>query len=101
LQEQGINSRVFKDHQELLTALDAGKLDAAVFDSAILKYMIRKAQSEGRYESLLVLPFEFEKQFYAFGIPDASPYREELNRKMLAILESPVWKKELVKYFGK
>lgn len=101
LQEQGINSQVFKDHQELLTALDAGKLDAAVFDSAILKYMIRKAQSEGRYESLLVLPFEFEKQLYAFGIPDASPYREELNRKMLAILESPVWKKELVKYFGK
>jgi len=47
------------------------------------------------------LPFEFEKQLYAFGIPDASPYREELNRKMLAILESPVWKKELVKYFGK
>ena len=101
LQEQGINGRTFNDRQKLFAALDAGSLDAVVSDGAVLKYMIKKAQAEGRYESLLVLPFEFEKQNYAFALPDNSPYVEKLNRALLSVRESPVWRKELVKYFGK
>ena len=101
LQEQGLNSRSFKDREKLLAALDAGLLDVVVSDSAILKYTLKMAQAEGRYESLSVLPVVFEKQNYAFAIPENSPYREELNLILLSILESPVWKKELVKYFVK
>jgi polar amino acid transport system substrate-binding protein len=101
LQEQGINSRTFNDRQKLLAALDAGSLGAVVADGAVLKYMIKKAQAEGRYESLSVLPFEFEKQSYAFALPDNSPYVEKFNQALLSVLESPVWRKELVKYLGK
>ena len=100
LQEQGLNSRTFNDRQKLFAALDAGRLDAVVSDGAVLKYLIKKAQAEGRYESLSVLPFVFEKQNYAFALPDHSPYVEKLNQALLSVRESPVWRKELVKYFG-
>ena len=100
IQEQGLNSRTFNDRQKLLAALDAGRLDAVVSDGAVLKYLIKKAQAEGRYESLSVLPFVFEKQNYAFALPEHSPHVEKLNQALLSVRESPVWRKELVKYFG-
>jgi len=101
LQEQGINGRTFNDRQKLLAALDDGSLDVVVSDGAVLKYLIKKAQAEGRYESLSVLPFEFEKQNYAFALPDHSPHVEKLNQALLSVRESSVWRKELVKYLGK
>jgi polar amino acid transport system substrate-binding protein len=85
----------------MLAALDAGSLGAVVADGAVLKYMIKKAQAAGRYESLSVLPFEFEKQSYAFALPDHSPYVEKFNQAFLSVLEDPVWRKELVNYLGK
>ena len=101
LQEQGINSHTFKDRQKLLAALEAGSLGAVVADGAVLKYILKKAQAEGRYESLSVLPFEFEKQSYAFALPENSPYLEKFNQALLAVMEGPLWRKELVKYLGK
>jgi polar amino acid transport system substrate-binding protein len=100
LQNQGINVRVFRDRQKLLAALDSGSLDAVVSDGAILKYMIKKAQSEGVYESLSVLPFEFEKQNYAFALSDQSPYLEKFDQALLSLRKSYEWKKELAKYIG-
>jgi len=38
--------------------------------------------------------------YYAFALPDHSPYVEKLNQALLSVRESPVWRKELVKYFG-
>jgi polar amino acid transport system substrate-binding protein len=101
LQDNDINGRTFSDRQELLAALDDGRLDAVVSDGAILKYMIKKAKAEGRYETLSVLPFVFEKQNYAFALPDESPHLEKLYQALLSIRETPEWKKELVKYIGK
>jgi polar amino acid transport system substrate-binding protein len=101
LQEQGINSRTFSDRKKLLAALDNGRLDAVVGDDVVLKYKIKEAQAEGRYETLSVLPFVFEKQNYAFALPDESPHLEELNQAMLSVRDTPEWKVEIVKYIGK
>ena len=101
LQEQGINSRTFSDRLELLAALDDGRLDAVVGDDAVMKYTIKEAQAEGRYETLSVLPFVFEKQNYAFALPDENPHVEKLNQALLAVRETPEWKVEIVKYIGK
>jgi polar amino acid transport system substrate-binding protein len=101
LQEQGINSRTFSDRQELLAALDDGRLDAVVGDDAVLKYKIKEAQAKGKYETLSVLPFVFEKQNYGFALPDESPHIEKLNQTLLSIRETPEWKVEIVKYIGK
>jgi len=101
LQEQGINSRTFSDRQELLAALNNGRLDAVVGDDVVLKYKIKEGQKEGRYENLVVLPFVFEKQNYAFALPDESPYRERLNQLLLALRDTFEWKVEINKYIGK
>ena len=101
LQEQGINSRTFSNRQELLAALDDGRLDAVVGDDVVLKYKIKEAQAEGRYEMLTVLPFVFDKQNYAFALPDESPYVEELNQALLTVRDTHDWKVEIVKYIGK
>ena len=101
LQEQGINSRTFSDRQELLAALDDGRLDAVVGDDAVLKYKIKEAQAAGRYETLSVLPFVFEKQNYGFALVDESPHLEKLNQTLLSIRDTPEWKVEIVKYIGK
>ena len=101
LQEQGINSRTFNDRQKLLAALDDGRLDAVVGDDVVLKYKIKEAQAQGRYETLLVLPFVFEKQNYAFALPDESPHLEKLNQALLFVRDTQEWKLEIVKYLGK
>jgi polar amino acid transport system substrate-binding protein len=72
-----------------------------VGDDAVLKYMIKKAQAEGRYETLSVLPFVFEKQNYALALPDESPYLETLNQALLSARETSEWNAQLVKYIGK
>jgi len=100
LQEQGINSRTFSDRQKLLAALDDGRLGAVVGDDVVLKYKIKEAQAEGRYETLSVLPFVFEKQNYAFALPDESPRLEKLNQALLSVRDTPEWKVEIVKYIG-
>jgi polar amino acid transport system substrate-binding protein len=66
-----------------------------------LKYNIKKAKAEGRYETLSVLPFVFEKQNYAFALPDESPHLEKLNQNLLSVRDTPEWKMEIVKYIGK
>ena len=101
LQAQGINSRTFSDRQELLTALDDGRLGAVVGDDAVLKYKIKEAQAEGRYETLSVLPFVFEKQNYALALPDESPHIEKLNQMVLSVRDTPDWRMQIVKYIGK
>ena len=101
LQEQGINSRTFSDRKELLAALDDGRVDAVVGDDVVLKYKIKEAQAEGKYEKLTVLPFVFEKQNYAFALPDESPHREMLNQLLLGVRDTPEWKVEIIKYIGK
>ncbi len=63
--------------------------------------MIKKAQAAGRYETLSVLPFAFEKQNYAFALPDESPHLETLNQALLSVRETTEWNVELVKYIGK
>ena len=100
-QEKGLNSLTFSDRQELLAALDDGRLDAVVSDDAILKYMIKNAQAEGKYETLSVLPFVFEKQNYALALPDESPHIEKLNQMVLYVRDTPEWRMQIVKYIGK
>lgn len=100
LQERGINGRTFRDRQELLNALDSGKLDAVVGDDAVLRYKIKMAQAQGRYETLSVLPFTFEKQNYAFALPDESPHVELLNQALLAVRDTAEWKAEVARCIG-
>ena len=101
LQKQGIKSVNFSDRKKLLAALDSGEIDAVVGDDVVLKYNIKADQAKGRYEGLTVLPFVFEKQNYAFALPDESPHIELLNQLLLAVRETSEWREEINTYIGK
>ncbi len=79
-----------------LADLDAGKVDAVVYDAPLLKWKIRQ-----RYQGRLrVLPFILERQDYAFALPTGSPLREPINTSLLQRINAPDWKDRLNKYFG-
>ncbi|WP_028584742.1 transporter substrate-binding domain-containing protein [Desulfogranum mediterraneum] len=100
LQGHGITAHTFKDRKALLQALDEGRVSAIVGDNAVLRYKIRKAQAEGKYALLSVLPFVFEKQNYGFALQDDSPGIEKLNQALLAARDDPGWEREVAKYIG-
>ncbi|MGB8635269.1 MAG: ion channel, partial [Rhodanobacteraceae bacterium] len=80
-----------------LAELDAGKVDAVVYDAPLLRWKIRQ-----QYEnSLRVLPFTLERQDYAFALPTGSPLREGIDTSLLQRINSPDWKKWLEAYFGR
>lgn len=79
-----------------LVDLDAGKVDAVVYDAPLLRWKIRQ-----HYEnSLRVLPFTLERQDYAFALPTGSDLREPIDTSLLKRINSPDWNERLKKYFG-
>jgi polar amino acid transport system substrate-binding protein len=101
LTEQGINVRIFKTGEDMVAGLDEGQVDAIVGEDAVIKYHIKEAQAQGKYESLLVLPFVFAKKNYGLALRDENPHLESVNQALLSVCESPAWTKELAKYIGK
>jgi len=61
----GIVHQTFNNIDEMLLALNKGEVDAIVDDDAILKYKLKQAKQEGRYQQISVLPYQFEKQIMA------------------------------------
>ncbi|WEM45740.1 transporter substrate-binding domain-containing protein (plasmid) [Photobacterium sp. DA100] len=100
LTSHSIVHRTYQNIDELLTALDSGQVEAIVADDAVLKYLIKKGKEKGDYQTLSVLPYQFEKQNYGLVIENNSPYREELNRALLRIRKSPGWRHALSEYFA-
>ncbi|MGF1701215.1 transporter substrate-binding domain-containing protein [Photobacterium makurazakiensis] len=100
LVNQSIVHRDYEDIESLLTALDNEDVEAIVADDAVLKYLIKKSKESGQYEDLTVLPYRFEKQNYGLVIENNSPYREQLNRALLKIRQSPEWRQALHEYFA-
>lgn len=80
-----------------LRALDAGALEAVVYDEPILRYRIN-TDFRGR---LRVLPGTFEKQYYGIVLPAESPLREPVNRALLTTITAPAWQSVLSQYLGR
>ncbi|WP_209509554.1 MULTISPECIES: transporter substrate-binding domain-containing protein [unclassified Ruegeria] len=101
LQRSGIAARSFATLSEVVTSLDADRVDAVVMDAPALKYEILRGREQGRFQNLEVLPYEFEEQNYAFALQDESEYVEVLNRALLSVRKSPAWDTEVLRYVGK
>jgi ABC-type amino acid transport substrate-binding protein len=81
--------------QEGLSVVAAGDADAMVYDEPILRYLVRTSG-----ERLTVLPETFERQDYAFGLPEGSELREPVNRTLLEVIDRPAWQETLERYLG-
>lgn len=99
LTRHSIAHRQYDTVVEMLDALERGEIDAAVNDDAIVKYEIKTAQQNGKYEKLTVLPYQFEKQNYGIALIEQSPYEESVNRELLQFRQSNEWRNALLEYF--
>ena len=96
LGEQFISATHFPDIRQALDAVVAGELDAAVYDSPVLRY-VATSQFVGKIE---VLPGVFQRQDYAIALRPGSPLREDLNRMLLHRISKPEWERTLFRYLG-
>ncbi len=96
LSEKLIPYKAAPDLGAALGELAAGQADAVVYDAPILRYLV----NEGYPSQLRVLPSVFLRQDYGIALPSGSPLREQLNRQILGILQTPEWAALLDAYLG-
>ncbi|MFH2047404.1 MAG: transporter substrate-binding domain-containing protein [Pseudomonadota bacterium] len=96
LNTQRISFQDYSSVMDALQGLEAGEVDAVVYDAPILRYLVnRKMQNK-----IQVLNTIFEKQQYGIGLPTASPLREKINRLVPAIISDRKWQDILFRYLG-
>ncbi len=97
LEEKKIAFRTFETAEDAVDALSKNSLDAVVYDTPILRYLIN---SKGHTGLLKVLPRNLELQYYGFGLPPGSLLRKEINKNILTIISQKSWQDILYKYMG-
>ena len=97
LDHQLIPHHGFSGPQDGLKALQAGTIDAFVYDKPLLTWLILQDFSS----TLHVLDVTFDRQNYAIALPEGSPLGRILNRALLEETESDWWQQTLFKYLGK
>ena len=95
--QHDLRFQVHDSVEAALTALEAGQLDAVVYDAPILHYLATRRPARG----VTVLPRVFERQDYAFVVRSGSALREPLNLAILESLEDPKWRETLSTYLGR
>jgi len=84
------------DLNSALEDLQAGKIDAVVYDKPILQYLTTTQFQD----DIQILPGEIERQDYAIGLPTNSPVRESFNEQLLRVIESDRWEDIKQTYLG-
>lgn len=81
---------------DALARLNAGKIDAVVYDAPLLRYDIKQHYAG----KLQVLPLVLARQDYAFALPRNSPLRQDINTALLQRINRGDWRDRLRHYFG-
>jgi polar amino acid transport system substrate-binding protein len=84
------------DGDQLLPALEKGKIDAVINDGPILSYEIHTQYPD----ELVVLPIHLDEEFYGFAVKEGSSLREPINRSLLERLAEPHWHDIVRQYLG-
>jgi polar amino acid transport system substrate-binding protein len=87
----------FEQIDEAFARLEAGEIEAIVYDSPVLLY---HASHEGAGVVSVVGPV-FQKQSYGFALPHESPLRERINNILLKLREDGTYQKLHFKWFGR
>ena len=97
LSERGIAFTTRTELEEGLEDLAADRVDAVVYDAPLLNYRVLNDYAG----TLEVLPSVFDRQDYAFALPQGSDLREPINRAILEYLAGDEWRATLTQYMGK
>ena len=95
LQSRHIRHQRFAELKDALSALDAGQVQAVVYDAPMLRFQVVHD-----HPNLHVLPGTFERQDYAIAMPSDSPWREQVNRAVLRVISRRSWEERLEDYLG-
>jgi ABC-type amino acid transport substrate-binding protein len=95
LDQQRIAHRGFADPTAALSAVQAGRIDAFVYDRPLLSWMVR-----GGFPSLQVLNVTFSPENYAIALPLNSELRVPLDVSLLEAITSPWWQQVQYRYLG-
>ncbi len=96
LQQRGITHQTGQSVPEMLDQLEAGLVDAVVFDQPALRYHLR----DGRRERLVVLPTTLSIEFYGLALPKRSELRDPVNFALLDFIHQNSYRGLLFKYLG-
>ena len=96
LQRNWISFQAYGTPDLGLKAIREGHIDAFVYDSPIMRYLIHR-DFRGY---LHVLPQSVLKQDYGIALPPASTLREPVNRVLLQKTAEPAWQETLNRYMG-
>jgi len=96
LAKRGITVLPFENAEDGLQAIVDKKIDAFVFNEAVLKHLV-KTQFSGRVQ---VLATTFDHYYVSMAVPSGSPLREPLNRALLEITGKDDWLGMVKFYLG-
>jgi polar amino acid transport system substrate-binding protein len=96
LAENGITAQPYENVRDGLRALAQKKIEAFVFNEAVLKYTVNKEFSG----VVTVLPDVFDPYFVGMAMPTNSPLIEPINRALLRIIIRDDWANIVARYFG-
>jgi polar amino acid transport system substrate-binding protein len=96
LSRQRIAHRGFAGPQEGLQALQAGSIDAFVYDKPLLTWLVLQDHAT----TLRMLDIAFDNQNYAVALPKGSPLRDALEVPLLEETEGEWWQQTLFRYLG-
>ena len=93
---QGITTVKLPQIEQAYDLLEAGEVDAVVFDAPVLQhYALTKGKGRVKVVGLV-----FQEQNYGIALQVDSPLREEINIALLKIVESGIYKELHAKWFG-
>jgi polar amino acid transport system substrate-binding protein len=96
LQDHRISYTSYKTALEGLRAIKAGAIEALVYDSPILRYLIH----DGFQGELEVLPHIFHREDYGIALPKSSSLRKPINLVLLEKIQGREWLDILHQYLG-
>lgn len=96
LTNNGITAKQFKTEREGVQAITAGKIDAFVYNAAVLKYLIKNDFST----QVQVLPGTFDDYYIGMGLPAGSLLREHINRALLRLMDTEDFSFLVNRYLG-
>ena len=96
LGREHIKHHLFANAEAGLLALKRGRIDALVYDRALLLWLINQHFSG----SLRVLDGTFDPQTYAIALPQGSELRMPINLVLLDAIRSDWWRETLSAYLG-
>ena len=96
LAHQGIDALYFEDIEDAYDLLEAGDVDAVVYDAPVLQHYASQ-NGRGKVE---VAGLIFQEQTYCIALQADSPYREAINIALLKLVEKGVYKEIHDRWFG-